>query len=138
MLMPDLDERRTTPRLRYGRHTEARLYLNGQVCPVLDLASSGVRYELPAIPVRPSTSAVFEGEIRLACGELVPILGRVIRTHGPVAAARFDPTPISHLQLARELDFLRQASPLPQATERRRWRSRQPGQLPHEPRRSEA
>lgn len=136
--MPDLDERRTTPRLRYGRNTGARLFLNGQVCPVLDLAPSGVRYELPAVPVRPATSAVFEGEIRLACGELVPIMGRVVRTHGPVAAARFDPTPISQLQLARELDYIRQAGPLPQAPQRRRWRSHLPSQLPHEPRRSEA
>lgn len=135
--MPDSSERRHTPRLRYATAAPARLYLNGEACKVLDVARGGVRYELPALPVRPSTSAIFEGELRLACGELVPVLGRVVRTHGPVAAARLDPTPISDIQLARERDFLRELFELPGA-ERRRWRSRAPSQLPHEPRRSEA
>jgi hypothetical protein len=135
--MPDPSERRHTPRLQYATAAPARLYLNGEACKVLDVGSRGVRYELPALPVRPAASASFEGELRLACGELVPVAGRVVRTHGPVAAARLDPMPISDLQLARERDFLRElfAVPLP---ERRRWRALQKPLPPHEPRRSEA
>lgn len=143
--MPDLAERRTTPRLQYDSQVPARLYLNGEICPVLDLARGGLRYELPALPVRPATSAIFEGELRLACGELVPVLGRVVRTAGRVAAARIDPTPLSDLQWARERDYLRQGVELPPGpdlverfSERRRWRSRSAAHPPHEPRRSEA
>jgi hypothetical protein len=135
--MPDPSERRDTPRLQYATTAPARLYLNGEACKVLDVGQRGVRYELPALPVRPAASANFEGQLRLACGELVPVAGRVVRTHGPVAAARLDPMPISDSQLARERDFLRElfAAPLP---ERRRWRALPKSMPPHEPRRSEA
>lgn len=135
--MPDQSERRHTPRLQYAPTAPARLYLNGEACKVLDVAQSGVRYELPAVPVRPADSALFEGELRLACGELVPVMGRVVRTHGPVAAARLEPVPISDLQLARERDFLRELFDV-RASERRRWRTRVQPLPPHEPRRSEA
>ncbi|MFN2325778.1 MAG: hypothetical protein ABR551_07815 [Gemmatimonadales bacterium] len=135
--MPDPSERRNTPRLQYATTTPARLYLNGEACKVLDVGQRGVRYELPALPVRPADSAIFEGELRLACGELVPVMGRVVRTHGPVAAARLDPMPISDLQLARERDFLRELFAV-HGSDRRRWRTRAQPMPPHEPRRSEA
>ncbi len=135
--MPDPSERRHTPRLQYTTTAPARLYLNGEACKVLDVGQRGVRYELPALPVRPADSAQFEGQLRLACGELVPVVGRVVRTHGPVAAARLDPIPISDLQLAREREFLRELFAVT-GSERRRWRARVHPLPPHEPRRSEA
>lgn len=135
--MPDQSERRHTPRLQYATTTPARLYLNGEACKVLDVGQRGVRYELPALPVRPADSAHFEGQLRLACGELVPVVGRVVRTHGPVAAARLDPIPLSDLQLAREREFLRELFAVT-GSERRRWRARVQPLPPHEPRRSEA
>lgn len=137
--MPDLSDRRHAPRLNYDRGLPALLLLNGQECPVLDIAPAGVRYELPALPVRPATSAIFEGELRLACGERVPVMGRVVRTFGHVAAARIDPTPLTDLQLAREREHLRKGEPAAyRGPDRRRWRSRAHPLAPHEPRRSEA
>jgi len=137
--MPDLSDRRRVPRLNYDQGLPALLMLNGQECPVLDLATFGLRYELPALPVRPAASAIFEGELRLACGERVPVMGRVVRTFGHVAAARIDPTPLSDLQLAREREHLRQGAPgAGWEPDRRRWRPRPQSFSPHEPRRSEA
>lgn len=136
--MPDLADRRHAPRLCYDTPRRARLFLQGQPCSVLDLGRSGVRYELPAVPVRPADSALFEAELQLACGERVRVSGRVVRIHGPVAAARLDPAPLTDLQLARERDHLRGPRGANGEGDRRRWRSRPTPMPPHEPRRSEA
>jgi hypothetical protein len=135
--MPDLADRRDAPRLFYDHDRSARLMLQGQPCAVLDLGRRGVRYELPALPVRPAASAIFEAELELACGERVAVCGRVVRTHGHVAAAQLDPIPLTDLQLAREREHLRIAR-ADRDSARRRWRPRPQPMTPHEPRRSEA
>lgn len=138
--MPEFADRRSAPRLSYDDARTARLLLEGVPCPVLDLGREGLRYELPALPVRPATSAHFAGELELICGERIAVLGRVVRTHGTVAAACLEGGPLSDLQLAREREQLRRLAgmPGPRGGDRRRWRPRPAPLVPHEPRRSEA
>ena len=138
--MPELADRRTAPRLSYDDARAATLLLNGRPCPVLDLGRQGLRYELPALPVRPAASAEFEGELALACGERIRVLGHVVRTHGHVAAAHLVGAPLTDLQLAREVEHVRTLAAERRASEadRRRWRARPENLIPHDHRRSEA
>jgi len=138
--VPELTDRRTARRLTYDEIRTARLRLQGLECTVLDVGREGVRYELPALPVRPAASVHFEGELELVCGDRVPVLGRVVRTYGTVAAAHLDSPTLTELQLAREREYVRQMlrSRTGRSEERRRWRSPVDSLLPHEPRRSEA
>lgn len=137
--MPELTDRRHATRLTYDEPKTARLRLQGIECTVLDVGREGVRYELPALPVRPTTDLQFEGELELVCGDRVPVMGTVVRTYGCVAAAHLDRPTLSDLQLSREREFVRQMlrSRGP-GEERRRWRSPVEPLMPHEPRRSEA
>jgi len=138
--MPELTDRRTASRLTYDEVQTARLRLQGLECTVLDVGPEGLRYELPALPVRPAASVRFEGELELVCGDRVPVLGTVVRTYGAVAAAHLDSPTLTDLQLRREREYVRQIrqSLRPRVEERRRWRSPVESLLAHEPRRSEA
>ncbi|MDZ4672981.1 MAG: hypothetical protein SGI84_00920 [Gemmatimonadota bacterium] len=137
--MPELTDRRHAARLSYDELRTARLRLQGFECTVLDVGREGVRYELPALPVRPATDLQFEGELELVCGDRVPVMGTVVRTYGCVAAAHLDNSTLSDLQLSREREFVRQMLRSRERSEdRRRWRSPIEPMSPHEPRRSEA
>ena len=107
--MPDLIDHRRAIRITYDIDQPALLLLNGSALPVLDLSATGVRCELDMPPVRPATNSVFDGVLQLACGDCIPVTGRVSRTQGRVMAAEFESPPIPSRAIEREREFLNPA-----------------------------